>query len=189
LRNLRRRIRPPRLVLSCKEREFGEAARPAHQRSVRRFGPGILLCECGRAELHDLFQPDPDRDPGFRHGTGICESRAAGGWSLEIAPRAGCNTKVTDKAIVGTPGADRLIGTSGADIMAGLGGDDLIKGLGGNDKICGSDGGDRLKGGKGSDRLYGEAGKDSLSGQAGKDSCSGGKGRDSARGCEKERSI
>jgi subtilisin-like proprotein convertase family protein len=121
--------------------------------------------------------------------TGGQSGLLAGGWSLDIAPRAGCNTKVTDKAIVGTPGTDRLIGTRGADIMVGLGGDDLIKGLGGNDKICGSDGVDTLKGGKGSDRLYGEGGKDSLRGQAGKDSCSGGKGRDAARSCEKQRSI
>ncbi len=55
------------------------------------------------------------------------------------------------RAIVGTPGNDRLVGTTRADTLAGLAGNDRISGLAGADLLLGGAGRDLVDAGPGND--------------------------------------
>ena len=86
---------------------------------------------------------------------------------------------VTDAAIHGTNGIDRLYGTSEGDVIYGYGGRyDYLYGKGGNDTLYGGDGQDWLYGHDGDDTLYGGDDDDQLDGGDGNDRLEGGDGDD-----------
>ena len=98
---------------------------------------------------------------------------------------------VTNGAVLGGEGMDRLVGgdlddrllgEDGDDTLGGRGGMDTLSGGAGNDTIFGGAGADQLNGGLDSDRLIGNLGNDIINGGGSFDNIQGGEGEDVLNG-------